>query len=211
MPERTNLQLIIERLPFAIDDSEAVNALYAEYMDTSDPRKGQLIELWTYGYVYRYVAGKDASGSVRQASDVEELITTIYEKVQRSRSSIRNPDKYAHWISVVAKNTFINYVKRRRIETTSINEPQPPPIEDKEAVAEIDASVGLMRSHFRAAIRRLPPYLRRVAELYYLEDHAFAEIAEEIDKDVPTVRTYKSRALKALREDERLRDVVDEL
>jgi len=210
MLDRTNLQLITERLPFAIDDADAVNELYASCGETPTRSERQHIELWTYGYIYRYMAAKYAGGSIRQMSDMEELVSTVYEKVQDGRSSIRNPDKYAHWVSVVAKNTFINYVNRHRVETTSIHEPQPPTLKQAGAVEEIDANVGLMRTQLQTAIRRLPPYLRRVAELYYFEECTFKEIADRIDKDVPVVRTYKSRALKALREDTRLQAVLEE-
>ena len=210
MPDHANLQLITERLPFAIDDAETVNELYASCGDAPTRREKQHIELWTYGYVYRYMAAKYAGGSIRQMGDMEQLVSTVYKKVQDGRSSIRNPDKYAHWVSVVAKNTFINYVNRSRVETTSIHEPQPPTLQQAGAVEEIDANVGLMRTQLQAAIRRLPPYLRRVAELYYFEECTFKEIAEQIDKKVPVVRTYKSRALKALREDTRLQAVLEE-
>ncbi|PEN08822.1 RNA polymerase subunit sigma-70 [Longimonas halophila] len=211
MPDRTNLQLITERLPFAIDDADAVNALYASCDKARKRREKQYIELWTYGYIYRYMAAKYAGGSIRQTSDMDELVSAVYEKVQNGRDSIRNPDKYAHWVSVVAKNTFINYVNRHRVDTTSIHEPQQPTLKQADAVKEIDANVGLMRTQLQAAIRRLPPYLRRVAELYYFKECTFKEIAECIDKDVPVVRTYKSRALKALREDTRLQAVLDGL
>jgi RNA polymerase sigma factor (sigma-70 family) len=156
------------------------------------------------------MAAKYAKGSIRQMSDMEELISTVYEKVQKGRDGIKNPDKYAHWVSVVAKNTFINYVNRSRIETTSIHEPQSPTLKQVGAIQEIDERVGLMRSVLQEAIRRLPPYLRRVAQLHYFEDCTFKEIAERIDKEVPVVRVYKSRALKALREDPRLREAIED-
>jgi len=209
MPGRNHLQLITERLPFAIDDSEAVNALYATYVSKPTPERKQFVEMWTYGYIYNYMAAKYTGGSIRNVSDMEELISTVYTKVQSSRSTIKNPNKYAHWVSVVAKNTFINYVNRSRVETTSIHDPEQPTLQQVGAVKEIDEQVGLLRSILKAAIQRLPPYLRKVAYLHYFEGCTFKEIAERIDKKVPVVRVYKSRALKALREDARLRDVLE--
>ncbi len=209
MPDQTNLQLITKHLPFAIDDSEAVNDLYATFVSTPTPKRKRLVELWTYGYIYSYMAAKHAGGSIRQVSDMEELISTVYTKVQNGRSTIKNPDKYAHWVSVVAKNTFINYVNRNRVETTSIHDPEQPTLEQVGAAEQIDEQVGLLRSILENAIQRLPPYLRRVAHMHYFEGCTFKEIAECIDKEVSVVRVYKSRALKALREDDRLRDVLE--
>lgn len=209
MSDSTNLQLITERLPFAIDDSEAVNTLYATYASEPTPRHEQLVELWTYGYIYKYMASKYAGHSIRQVSDMEELVSKVYTNVQDGRSTIKNPEKYAHWVSVVAKNAFINYVNRARVETTSIHDPEHPTLQQIGAAKQIDEQVGLLRSILEVAISRLPPYLRRVARLYYFEDCTFKEIAERIDKDVPVVRVYKSRALKALREDDRLKDVLE--
>jgi DNA-directed RNA polymerase specialized sigma24 family protein len=71
------------------------------------------------------------------------------------------------------------------------------------------AEVGFVREALDEAIDRLPQYLQKPARLYFLEDREFEEISDAVDKPVATVRTYKHKAVKQLRTDERLQEYVD--
>ena len=66
-----------------------------------------------------------------------------------------------------------------------------------------------MREAFNEAIEGLPPYLQEPARRYFLEDQEFEEISEAIGKPVATVRTYKHKAVKQLRTDDRLQEYVE--
>lgn len=202
-----DLTIITDRLPFGIDDAKAVNALYVQFIDDPSPEREQLVEAWTYGYICKYMVAKHAKGSIRHVSDIEMLIGKTYERVRKGRPTIKEPDKYAHWVSVVTKNTFINYVNRYRVETDSIEDEETPTLESIGATTEIDEDVGLRRQVLEHALDRLPPYLRKVARLYYFKDLSFKEVGERLDKSAATVRVYKSRVLKALREDPDLKHV----
>jgi RNA polymerase sigma factor (sigma-70 family) len=63
---------------------------------------------------------------------------------------------------------------------------------------------------FVEAIERLPEYLQEPARLYFLENREFEEISEAVGKPVATIRTYKHKALKKLRTDERLQEYVEQ-
>jgi RNA polymerase sigma factor (sigma-70 family) len=118
---------------------------------------------------------------------------------------VRDPDRYANWVSVVCKNTFLNHTRSDRT-ADSIDEDRGPTLHaDETRLPEI----GFVREALADAIERLPDYLQEPARLYFLEDRDFEEISEQIDKAVPTVRTYKHKAVKHLREDDRLREYVD--
>ena len=70
------------------------------------------------------------------------------------------------------------------------------------------AEVGLVQEALVEAIEGLPNYLQEPARLYFLENREFEEISEAVGKPVATVRTYKHKAMKELRTDERLREYV---
>jgi RNA polymerase sigma factor, sigma-70 family len=161
--------------------------------------------MWTYCYVCRYFLAKSAGDNFESAAAPDELITRTYEKIQENRDGVRDPNRYANWVSVVCKNTFLNYTRRDRA-ADSIDEEKGPTLRaDRSRIPE----KGFVREAFAEAIERLPDYLQEPARLYFLEDREFDEISDEIGKAVPTVRTYKHKAVKQLREDERLREYVD--
>ena len=201
----SRLRTVLERLPFAVDDTEAANEAFRNWKRGDDDAK-RIVDLWTYCYVCRYFLGKSAGGNFDSAAAPERLITRAYEKIRDKRETVRNPDRYASWVSVVCKNTFLNHTRRDR-RAQSIDEEKGPTLRADERGRS--QTVGFVQESLEAAIDRLPNYLQEPARLYFLEDRDFEEISEAVDKPVPTIRTYKHKAVQRLREDETLREYVD--
>lgn len=202
----SELRDVIDRLPFSVDDTGAANEAFRRWREEGDARSKHVVNLWTYCYVSRYFLIKSTKGTFDNASDADELTTRAYQKVQDGREQVRDPERYAHWVSVICKNTFLNYTRRDRF-SASIQEEGGPDL-----TAEEDRSVaklGFVREALEEAIQHLPDYLRRPAQLYFLENREFEEISTQLDKPVATVRTYKHKAAKQLRANERLREYLD--
>jgi RNA polymerase sigma factor (sigma-70 family) len=200
----SRLRTVLDQLPFPLDDSEAANDAFRRWIEDGDPRAERLVDLWTYCFVCRYFLAKSSGDAFDKAATPDELITRAYEKVRQKREGVRNPSRYTNWVSVVCKNTFLNHARRDRV-ADSINDEAGPTLR---AQTSRIPEVGFVREAFEEAIERLPDYLKAPARLYFLEDLDFDEISEEIGKAVPTVRTYKHKAVKQLRKDERLREYV---
>lgn len=202
----SELRTIIERLPFSVDDTAAANDAFGRWRNGGDPAAERIVDMWTYCYICRYFMSKSSQGAFDHASDTDELTTRAYRKVLDNRGEVRNPDRYANWVSVICKNTFLNYTRRDQF-SESIEEEEGPTLtaEKRQSVAE----VGFVREALDEAIDRLPQYLQKPARLYFLEDREFEEISDAVDKPVATVRTYKHKAVKQLRTDERLQEYVD--
>ncbi|PSQ98085.1 MAG: sigma-70 family RNA polymerase sigma factor, partial [Bacteroidetes bacterium SW_11_64_17] len=202
----SELRTIIERLPFSVDDTAAANNAFRRWRNGSDPDAERIVDMWTYCYICRYFLSKSSQGAFNHASDTDELTTRAYRKVLDNRDGVRNPDRYANWVSVICKNTFLNYTRRDQF-SESVEEEEGPTLtaEKRQSVAE----VGFVREALDEAIDRLPQYLQKPARLYFLEDREFEEISDAVDKPVATVRTYKHKAVKKLRTDERLQEYVD--
>jgi RNA polymerase sigma factor (sigma-70 family) len=202
----SELRTIIERLPFSVDDTAAANNAFRRWQNGSDPDAERIVDMWTYCYICRYFLSKSSQGAFDHASDTDELTTRAYRKVLDNRDGVRNPDRYANWVSVICKNTFLNYTRRDQF-SESVEEEEGPTLtaEKRQSVAE----VGFVREALDEAINRLPQYLQKPARLYFLEDREFEEISDAVDKPVATVRTYKHKAVKKLRTDERLQEYVD--
>lgn len=201
----SRLRTVLDRLPFSVDDTEAANDAFRHWMEEQDEKAARLVDMWTYCYVCRYFLAKSAAGALENASASDELISRTYKKIQEKREGVRDPERYTNWVSVVCKNAFLNHTRRDRV-ADSINDEKGPTLraEDSDLVPQ----VGFVREAFVEAIDRLPNYLQEPARLYFLENRGFEEISEEIGKAVPTIRTYKHKAVKQLRKDERLREYV---
>lgn len=203
----SRLRIVTERLPFSLDDTEAANGYFREWMEEGDPEAERIVDMWTYCYVCRYFLAKSAGDALRSAAAPAELISRTYEKIQEKRDGVRNPGRYANWVSVVCKNTFLNHTRRDR-SAESIHEEKGPTLRSE--YPKTTERLGFVREAFEDAIDRLPDYLQEPARLYFLEDMEFEEISDEIGKAVPTVRTYKHKAVRRLRKDDTLREYVDQ-
>lgn len=203
----SKLQTVIDHLPFPVDDTEAANDVFRRWEEHEDPTAEYVISLWTYCYVCRYFLAKAAGDAFDKASAPDELITRAYRKVEKNRDEVRNPDRYASWVSVICKNTFLNYVRRDRF-SESIERDGGPELCSGESRPVAD--VGFVRETVDEAINQLPEYLQEPARLYFLEDREYEEVSEEVGKPVATVRAYKHKAVKQLRSHEKLREYVEQ-
>lgn len=202
----SRLRSVLDQIPFDLDDTAAVNEAFQQWKDEDALDAKRNVDLWTYCYVWRYFLVKSARGAVDDASDVDDLIARAYKKVEEGRTDIRRAGRYASWVSVICKNTFLNYTRRDRVSRSIDADEGPDLVAD--ASGPFD-DLGYVRRAFEEAIQRLPEYLRETARLYFLEDKSFKEVGEVIGKSVATVRTYKYKVVKRLREDEHLEDILN--
>lgn len=202
----SRLRTVSDQLPFPIDDTDAVNDAFRRWRRQDDPEAGHVVEMWVYCYVCRYFLVKAAGNAFDRAAVPDELITSTYEKIRNNHDSVRDPDRFSNWVSVVCKNTFLNEARRTRT-AESIHRERGPTLKAEDG--RPTARLGLVREAIKEAIERLPEYLRTPARLYFLEGRNFEEISEVTGKAVSTVRTYKHKAIQRLREDGTLREHID--
>jgi DNA-directed RNA polymerase specialized sigma24 family protein len=205
-----SLRELAARLPFGLEDAEQVGAAFRRFQNADDgeaPRERRAVELWTYCFVRRYFWVKFTVKPERPASDLDELVERVYRKIEAKRATVREPGRYAHWVSVVCRNTFLNYVNREGPPDVSLDEEHAPTLSSKKRVR---GDLGLARSVVAEAIERLPDYLQPVARMRFLEERSYPSISEETGTAVPTARSYAGRARKQLREDPDVRALWNE-
>jgi RNA polymerase sigma factor (sigma-70 family) len=101
---------------------------------------------------------------------------------------------------VICKNTFINFLRRYRDqspldEARTAAPPRPDHYEHDRLAA---------RRAVEHAIERLPPSLRTVARLRFLENQPYDYIVEETGRPAASVRSYVNKAVTRMREDPEL-------
>ncbi len=194
------LEAIASRLPFAVDDYAAAGAAFARWKDSRRDEDLRTVEIWSYCYTYRYFYAKFARERVGGASDLDAAIDKAYVRVLTHLDSVRNPLKFAHFVSVICKRTLLNHRSRRR-ETVEVMEDMAP----TRSAGASDYDGHLVRHVLAAAIGALPDAIRDIARMRLLDGMEYEAIAEETGRPTPTVRTYVSKAVARLREDEDLR------
>lgn len=190
---------LTRRLPFAIEETDKVNALYLENCDLDDPSISEIVDIWTYCYVRKYFQlkyAKDFDGSV---SDYEKLMADTFRKISAGIQGLGSSSRYASWVSVICKNTYLNFLrgKKKYLSVDRLHVP----LEAKEPGIAEKMDARLQFSALQQAIDRLPAFLRTVAVLRIIEEKDYETIAEETGKEVPTIRSYVNKAVTRLRND----------
>lgn len=201
-----SLDELASSLPFHVDDTAAVNEAYSRWRAHRDPADRRAVRIWTYCFVRRYFMVKFVRESGYAASDMDDLIEKAFRKVERAEAQVRHPSRYASWVSVVCKNTFRNYLERRR-RWISLDEEATPHL-----VAEwptVYHDVGLAHQALVRAIDRLPAYLRACVRLRFIEGLSYKEIAARTGRPLPSIRAYIYKAVRRLRDDEELLDYFE--
>lgn len=111
---------LAKHVPFPIDDFDSVNELFTSYSVRQAPAELRTIEIWTYCFVRRYFVGKCLHDAQSTASDLEAMIEIAFRKIRKNRHNVRT-GKYANWVCVVCRNSFLNYIRGRRT-TVSLDE-----------------------------------------------------------------------------------------
>lgn len=204
------LDELAAHLPFAVDDYGAAAAAFVrsrEGRGRGGAAERETVELWVYCYALRYLYVRFARDPVATATDLDAVIDRTFVRALERLSTIRDPLKLPHFVSVACRNGLATYRERRR-PTVALDEdrdaaPMPP--------RPCDFDGQLVRHEVARAVRALPPALRAVARMRLLDAAEYGDIADATGHPLPTVRTYLSKALRKLRKDAGLRALAPEV
>ena len=200
MSLRIDLQSLDElasRLPFHLDDTNRVNEAYTAYREASHMDSAFFVDLWTYCYIRRYYLIKFISEAAFRAAELDQVVERTYKKVEQSRYQLEHNDRYAQWVSVICKNTYVNFVTRRKFVTTLEDAEE----EEEPVVAGTEEDAGALYLALSKAIERLPVFLQAVARMRFVEDLSYEEISRLTGKTVPVSRSYVHKICRRFRED----------
>ena len=148
---------------------------------------------------------------VRDRALAEDLSQETFIRAFRSIGKYNPGYKFSSWIFKIAHNLTIDHLRRKRIDTISLQGSRHALTEDAQArtqpVVESsderpDAYVENIElgSEIEAAIGRLRPHYRTATLLRHVEGYSYNEIAEIMDLPLGTVKTYIHRARLELKE-----------
>ncbi len=145
-----------------------------------------------------------------QETAAEDLSQETFIKVLNNIDRYSPDFKFSSWLFKIANNLTIDHLRRRRLETVSIegapdavtsesakatsimvvsgNESPLEELESRELGTAIEHAIGRLRPEYRACIL-----------LRHVEDRSYEEIAEIVKLPLGTVKTYIHRARHELR------------
>ena len=135
-------------------------------------------------------------GNVDDASDLmQETFVKVYVNLEKYDSKFT----FGQWIYTIARNNFIDYVRRRRDDLSIDSLPSSPltPVDNEETPEEriISAQHTVQLERCMAA---LPEKYRHMVELRFVKELSYEEIALQLGLPIGTVKTQIHRARERL-------------
>lgn len=141
---------------------------------------------------------------VRNHEQVEDLVQEAFMKAFRNLDSYNTNYAFSTWLYRITTNHTIDYLRKKKLNTTSINEPV------KTRDGEMDIQIkdesetdrGIIRKErkkiIHKAIHDLPKKYRRVIEMRHLQELSYQEISDQLDLPLGTVKAHIFRAREML-------------
>jgi RNA polymerase sigma-70 factor (ECF subfamily) len=144
-------------------------------------------------------------GSLRQiylartggnSDDTDDLIQEIFVKTFVNLSTYDPRYAFGQWIYTIAKNTFIDYVRKRRDDLSIDNSRGEYTRQPVSLTPNPEESIILVqrRRQLEENLRKMPDKYRQLIEMRFFKDLSYEEIAEQLELPMGTVKTQIHRA-----------------
>ncbi len=142
---------------------------------------------------------------VNDKEQVEDLVQEAFVKAFDNLESYNTNYAFSTWLYRIATNHTIDYLRKKKLQTLSIDKPRKTKSGEMEMQLE-DQSAQTDRSIIRKqrqnivqdAIDELPEKYRKVIRLRHMEEKSYQEISEELNKPLGTVKAHIFRAREML-------------
>jgi RNA polymerase sigma factor (sigma-70 family) len=137
--------------------------------------------------------------------DVEDLTQEAFIKAFNSLATFNEEFAFSTWLYKIASNNCIDYMRKRRLRTMSIDRPGPGAESDQQY--EIPDSSNIPDQHIQQsqqtqaiqkAIDNLPDKYRTVIIMRHQEERSYDEIAVALGLPIGTVKAHIFRAREML-------------
>ena len=201
------LNALAARLPFHLDDVERVNTVFLRWHTSRGEDDRETLDIWVYCRTQWYVLNKLAKDTEATPNDFDQLSAVLFTKVRSGMGSVREPDRFANWVTVVCRNAYVNERRKER-PRDELDEEM---LKDDTAPVLMDMDRAEIMRTVEGAIDRLPLSLSGVGRMKLLEGKTYKQIAEVTGLPLSSVRTYTAKALARLREDPEIREIVRDI
>ncbi len=135
------------------------------------------------------------------ADDADDILQETFVKIYLNLHKYDSGFTFGQWVYTIARNTFIDYLRRRRddlsIDTLPGNAGWVAPASTIPTPEESYITFQ-QRAQLESHLRRMTPRYRSLIELRFFRELSFEEIADELRIPVGTVKTQIHRAREQL-------------
>ena len=139
----------------------------------------------------------------------EDITQDTFLQAYKKLSTLKNHNQFAGWLYVIADRLCIDWSRKRRLPTQSLEGTPVEEIEEASYVHHVsDARETELTEHRHELVKKLlaklPESERTVVTLYYLGEMTTKEIGKFLGVSVDTIKSRLRRGRKRLQEDEEL-------
>lgn len=142
---------------------------------------------------------------VKDREQVEDLVQESFVKAFDNLNSYSTNYAFSTWLYRIATNNTIDYLRKKKLQTLSIDEPVKTRDGDmqmqlRDETAETDRHIirSQRQEIVQNAIDDLPEKYRKVIEMRHMEEKSYQEIADVLDLPLGTVKAHIFRARELL-------------
>jgi len=142
---------------------------------------------------------------VRNRDVVDDLVQEAFMKAFDCLGSYNKQYAFSTWIYRIATNHSIDYLRKKKLSTLSIDEPvqgkdgeMNMELPDETTQTDMEIIRKQRRTMVREAVESLPEKYRVVVRMRHMEEKSYEEIAEELELPLGTVKAHIFRARELL-------------
>lgn len=142
---------------------------------------------------------------VKNEDDIQDLVQESFIKAFNALSSFQFGYSFSAWLYRIASNTCIDFLRKKRFPTISINQPINNKesdyffeIEDNTFKPDLDVLSEERKNALNDAIDQLPENYRKIIKLRHEEEMDYKDISEMLNIPLGTVKAHLFRARKIL-------------
>lgn len=134
--------------------------------------------------------------------EADDLTIEAFSKAFRSLHQYSPTHAFSTWLFTIASNNCIDFIRKKRLETVSINKVYKQS-DDDETEIQIASSGPTPEEKviteqrikiMRQTVQLLKPRYRRLVEMRYFDELSYEEISEKMDLPLGTVKAQLFRA-----------------
>src|ERR1700753_371023 len=134
--------------------------------------------------------------------DAEEIAQDCFIKAYRSLESFQGQSKFSTWLYSIVYTTAMTFLRKKRVETTSIDdEDNFIQVESHASAYDVNNAENKSRSFYlEQAIAQLLPDDAAIITMFYKGEQSLEEIAQAMNMEANTVKVKLFRARQRLKE-----------
>jgi RNA polymerase sigma-70 factor (ECF subfamily) len=143
---------------------------------------------------------------VNNTDDAEDLTQEAFAKAFNSLAKFDSKYAFSTWLFRIATNNCIDFIRKKRIQTVSIDTSYENDEGDSMSFDIRDPNLNpnevmlkqQRKEYLQKAVERLPAKYKRLVDLRYFQELSYEEVADELDLPLGTVKAQLFRARELL-------------